>query len=65
VTLTDRLVCAAVSAGHRQPVSERKRDTRARKKKAESPKQELQVECTTICVRQTEDNLFITASSSC
>jgi len=33
VTLTDRLVCAAVSAGHRQPVSERKRDTRARKKR--------------------------------
>lgn len=36
VTLTDRLVCAAVSAGHRQPASEKERYKS--KKKAEQSK---------------------------
>lgn len=48
VALTDRLVCAAVSAGQRQPASEREKE-----KRQNSPKQKIQVEYTTTWLRQT------------
>ncbi len=48
VALTDRLVCAAVSAGQRQSASERERE-----KRQNSPKQKIQVEYTTTWLRQT------------